>query len=409
MKIGIASFASAFLEFHLNIAKRLETLGHQVYFLNPDKFIEKQLRKYGLNVESFPATQNRVSFYTEDSDLIKYYTRLYQLKNSAPLIKNRDIEYSKCLKYFEQNPDFDMILFWNGAGNVENDACQKLNIKTFHFENGYFPNTFQMNRRGVNCNAEYANLQLDDFLNFKYPSINYSPDKIHSPIILSTRLFERYFYRLFDSKFNIIIKEAFLYNKRLKKAKQRFIQLPVDELELSQMGKYIFFPLQVNSDTQIILNSPYSSMYDALKQILPKLKETGYKILLKEHPFEVETVNYSPFIDNENVFLIKKYDINELIEKSEFVVNINSSVGLQSIENYKKVLLLGESLYDHAPSSVRYDENESILKTLEIVEADKKLTDCYINHFKKEIFIEGDWKKLTPEFLNKVIDRIIAT
>ena len=50
-------------------------------------------------------------------------------------------------------------------------------------------------------------------------------------------------------------------------------------------------------------------MYEAIEKVLPILKSTGYKIIIKEHPLEVEPVDYSSFIDGEQVLLTRKANL----------------------------------------------------------------------------------------------------
>jgi len=226
-------------------------------------------------------------------------------------------------------------------------------------------------------------------------------------IKIAPNIFERYFFRFFDKGFLRFIFSYLNRKRNLAKAKSRFEKLPAEEIDFSNFGKFIFFPLQVNSDTQIILNSKYNSMYEAIEDVLPHLTETGFKVILKEHPFEVEPVDYSAFVDNKNIFLVTKTDINKLIENSEFVVNINSSVGFQALEKYKKVLILGNSFYDNSPLSVKFIKNADLLEQLNNVNSTKLLKDNYLHKFKKDIFIPGHFYLLTVEMLERIRNRLV--
>jgi len=150
-------------------------------------------------------------------------------------------------------------------------------------------------------------------------------------------------------------------------------------------------------------------MYEAVNDILPDLLKTGLKIIIKEHPFEVEPVSYSELLKYEQVLLIKKADIDELIVHSEFVVNVNSSVGLQAVSKYKKVLLLGDAFYKNNPITKRYSEikGKNLVSEMNQLNAEKIDIDNYITHFKNKIFINGHIKNLTAELFEDIRRRLI--
>ncbi len=409
MRFAAASFSAAFLDFYMSIARYIEMQGHTFEFVNPDRYIAWQLRRNGFCVKLYPENVTPIDRYSEDDELIKYLSRLYRVKDLQQFIEKKNTEYSQSVEFFKTQTEFyDAVIFWNGSGTVEKDVVKELSINAFYAENGYFPNTLQLNGDGVNCNAEFSSLTYQQFLNFHFPNTalqiiaGFEPfNKKYSPI-------PRFIMRSFDSKFNYLAREAFMHNIRLSRAKKRFAEMAVDEIDFESIGPFIFFPLQVNSDTQIILNSDYDSMYDALEKILPELKKTGLKIVIKEHPFEVESVDYSRFIDNKTVFMVRKYSIETLIDKSEFVVNINSSVGLQAISRMRKTLVLGKCMYAHAPGLVEFKSemniSNEISKTL-MLESDVK---CYIQHFEDSIFVKGNWKNISADFIHAVCSRILS-
>ena len=399
MEIAILNNAANYLDFNINLARYFNKKGIETTFLNCDLFITKQLRKFELNTDNYKSLKSSKKYYSEDSDIIRYYERVFGINNVDKLLHQKDQEYNNCLNFFNNN-HFDYVLILNGSFNVETDVCKDLGIKCFFFEHGYFPNTIQMDPAGVNSSSSYSSYDLKDFLSFNYNSNEFTPLNDFEIIKTKYSIAERLFYRFLDKKYNKFLINYITKKDNQAKAKKRFDNLTSDQLDLINMGKFIFFPLQVNSDTQIILNSPYNSMYDAIEKILPILQKTGLKIIIKEHPLEVEPVDYSRFIDNENVFLVKKYDLEELIQKSEFVVNINSSVGLQSISKYKKVLLLGKAFYENSPITINYHQEDdgAIYEKIKSTIVDEVIVDKYVNHFRDSIFIKGHFYKLALAF-----------
>lgn len=408
MKIAILNNAANYLDFNINLAKYLELFNNHVVFLNTDKFIKRQLVKNNLRVENYPKIDSFETYYNKDFDIIQYYKRIYNINNTEKLIIHKNKEYSICKNYFQQH-NFDYVLILNGSFNVETDVCRDFGIKCFFFEHGYFPNTIQMDRKGVNCNAEFAKLNLKNFLSFEYKSNKYEVKKEFNLKKVKYNIWERYFLRILDTQYNTFLSKFIKRKHNISVATKRFKNYNIDNLDPEILNKFVFFPLQVNTDTQIILNSPFSSMYDAIETILPELKKTGLKIIIKEHPMEVEPVDYSRFIDNKQVFLVKKVDLDKFIKLSEFVVNINSSVGLQSIAKYKKVLTLGEAFYNNSPSTIVFKniKGQNLLQVMDAKDINKHQIDKYINHFVENIFIKGHFYNPSVEFLEKIRNRLI--
>ena len=408
MKIAILNNAANYLYFNVNFAKYLERFEHDVIFLNTDLFISRQLKKHNLKVEKYDKNADLIDYYNDNSDIIKYFKRLYNLTDSNKLIQKKNKEYTACLAYFKKNT-FDYVLILNGAFNVETDVCKDLEIKTFFFEHAYFPKAIQMDSMGVNSNTSFSNLNYDELLKFQYSENKFKPLIDFVFIDIKYSMAERYFFRFFDSGYNSFLSQFIKRKQNLTKAKKRFVSFETETVELKEKEKYILFPLQVNSDTQIILNSKYSSMYEAIDDILPALKKTGLKIIIKEHPMEVEPVDYSGYADNKQVFVVKKIDLDKFIENAEFIVNINSSVGMQAVAKYKKVLLSGDSFYKNSPLSVYYPEilNKDLSDVMNQIQLDKAKTDKYIMHFKNEIFLKGHFYSPDVEFFERIRNRMV--
>jgi capsular polysaccharide export protein len=408
MKIGIVNNAANYLEFNVNLIKYLQKSGHELIYLNPDYFIKRVVKKYGIECLNCGKDSHPEAFYSPDHKLIRYYMRNYRLGDSDKLIRNKNMEYTACKKKLK-NAGFDQVLILNGLFNVETDVCRELGIKTFFFEHGYFPKSIQMDPAGVNADASFADLNHEAFLEFTYPEKPFEPDAEFTLDAIQHNEKIRAFYRLIDPRYNRFLINFINKKRNQDKAKKRFHSTKPETIKFDAIGKYVFFPLQVNSDTQVILNSPYDSMYAAVEYILPRLLDAGYKVIIKEHPMEVEPVDYSRFVDNEHVFLTKKVDLNELIKKSEFVVNINSSVGLQSVALYKKVLLLGKAFYKNNPSCFSVDDYSSpdeLFDAIDSATPDKKTVDAYVEHFKKKIFIPGHFYSCDTAFLERIRNRL---
>lgn len=113
-----------------------------------------------------------------------------------------------------------------------------------------------------------------------------------------------------------------LYNAKLKYSKTRLIE-----------DNYVFVPLQVETDTQIVEYSPFKKMEDFLEyveSIVPK----DVKIVVKCHP------KAEPLI-LPNRFITVTEDVHHYIPYADLVIGINSTVMVETLLYHGNVLTCG--------------------------------------------------------------------
>jgi len=110
--------------------------------------------------------------------------------------------------------------------------------------------------------------------------------------------------------------------------------------------KYLFFPLQVSSDTQIVINSKIS-LIEALEKAVEIAKRTEKLLVIKPHPAE-----YNKFAQEKIISIAQKYgciicnnNTFDLISHSYKVITINSTVGLESMILGVPVIVLADTFY----------------------------------------------------------------
>lgn len=111
--------------------------------------------------------------------------------------------------------------------------------------------------------------------------------------------------------------------------------------------KYVFVPLQVSNDTQIIINSDVSLKY-LIDYAYEYAKYSSIKVVIKPHPAERNDniLRYVNLLKEKNNNIIVSNDNTmKLIENSELVITINSTVGLEAMIVGKKIKFLGYSFY----------------------------------------------------------------
>lgn len=120
---------------------------------------------------------------------------------------------------------------------------------------------------------------------------------------------------------------------------------------------YFFFPLQLVTDSQIQLYSPYVRVQEAIADVLSSFARSampGARLLIKDHPLDNGLIKYGDFIDGfakelgigDRVVYVEDGSTVQMIAKSRGVVLVNSTVGLMAISAGKPVYCLGKSIYN---------------------------------------------------------------
>jgi len=146
-----------------------------------------------------------------------------------------------------------------------------------------------------------------------------------------------------------------LSNKSLKekiKTKLFFSSLYRSDKHESQILKaFILIPLQIPDDSQLLFHSSFDN-YDLVNAANKIAIEKGMNIVVKIHPAE-ENINFikEVFRLKEKLgFTISNNNIYELIEECEFIITINSSVGLLAKIIGKEVIFIGKTYFDKLDS-----------------------------------------------------------
>ncbi len=113
--------------------------------------------------------------------------------------------------------------------------------------------------------------------------------------------------------------------------------------------RYLFCPFQVETDTQIVLHSPWISrmreLVDVLCSVVDRLNESGIKahVIFKGHPLSpVETTVSHPFVS-----VADHLSVPEIFELYKpVVVTINSTVGIEALDAGIPVVTLGDAFFN---------------------------------------------------------------
>lgn len=125
----------------------------------------------------------------------------------------------------------------------------------------------------------------------------------------------------------------------------------------SKRAPYFFFPLQLNSDSQIQLYSPYVRMHEAIADVLTSFAKhapANTHLLIKNHPLDNGLIDYDSFVRAfaselgiaDRVTFVDFGNTGQMVSRSLGVVLVNSTVGIMALEKGIPVYCLGHSIYN---------------------------------------------------------------
>ncbi len=253
---------------------------------------------------------------------------------------------------------YSAMLLWNGGKcrqRIAIEIAKLKGIKPLFFENGLLPNRLVLDAKGINAD---------------------------NSVPRERSFFENYENSLTLPK-SLIPRRA----KNKKKFKTSLEPLP---------KQFIFVPFQVDSDTQIITNSKWIKNMRMLFSLIEKLSLTcDYNFVLKEHPSSSR--NYPDLHKRakelERIFFANGYATQELIEKSDAVITINSTVGVESLLFKKRVIVLGDAFYRIDGISKGVDNIEELIAILQNLDNwvfEERLVENFLKYLYYDYLIVKD-------------------
>lgn len=152
--------------------------------------------------------------------------------------------------------------------------------------------------------------------------------------------------------------EAMLWVRRLLKLKRIKRKADKQTFEFLETQKpYFLLPLQLDSDYQIRVHSPFSSMLDAIWKIMDSFAQHASSedvLVLKNHPLDVGCIPYAKEIERMakdlriegRVIYIDGGPFHDLVKNAKAMVVINSTSGFQAMRHKVPTKVLGNAIYD---------------------------------------------------------------
>lgn len=268
----------------------------------------------------------------------------------------------------------DAVVVWNGS----NRHCQLMlallgpSVRRFFFENGLLPGTTTLDSKGVN----YHNSVPRDAS----------------------------FYRAYAQRVELNDDE------RPVKLIPRKPRIQGDMPSILPK-RFIFIPFQDDRDTQIRLFSPWiNNMRDLFHLGESIARETGWIVVLKEHPSSRESYPDLHEKCHERLFFANGNATQELIESCSLVVTINSTVGLESILLNKPLITLGQAFFNVEGVVMNAGAVPEVIKLIEVFPEwpiDAGLRKAFLHYLAHEYCVPGRWQDAENEHLVEVSSRLL--
>ena len=154
------------------------------------------------------------------------------------------------------------------------------------------------------------------------------------------------------------------YTKVLQPLKERWIKWRLSSHprvikldQLSDLGKYCFFPLQSEPEVSLqVLGRPYHKNQIELLRNLAASLPAGMKLLVKEHPRSMGLrpyAYYKALFEIPNLYLADVHAPSiPMVNASEFVGIISGTIGFEAVMMGKPVLILGHPKYEAIPGKM---------------------------------------------------------
>ena len=297
---------------------------------------------------------------------------LYWLGKPSVNYRGKIDQWPEFLRNFIQENSVTTILYYADCFPYHRIARQiagEMGIKAVAYENGYLrPNWLTLEKGGMSRNSHFP-VDPDDILekgkklpepdNTALSSVNFWVESFWE---VSYHLGNYFFHWTFhnyqaDKYYNPLI-DYLSHIPRLMKAKklQAHAEELIEQLEQTD-ATYWLFPLQMQNDYQLRMNSPFNHQSEAIELVIrtfAQSAEQDEKLVIKIHPMDNGIEPWDEIISSlanrygviNRVLFIDGGNLQKLIRNSKGVITINSTVGLHSLQAMKPVFVLGCAVYD---------------------------------------------------------------
>ncbi|MBQ7456195.1 MAG: capsular biosynthesis protein [Desulfovibrio sp.] len=246
--------------------------------------------------------------------------------------------------------------------------AQSLGITVWVYEEGYVrPGYVTLENNGVNARSHLSKDPAEIEAKAKQYPKRIPPSTAPNPIegrVLDTIWHHvgnfflwPFFFRYKTHRPYCIGRELFgLIPRYVSRVRRRKESLARFRALLRQNNPVYFFPLQLDSDSQIRIHSPYSGILDLLGQVIVNFATYAPKtsvLLIKNHPLDNGLLPYARFVASlgkalgieERLVFVESVNNALILDRCKAVVLCNSTLGLTALQRGKALYCLGQSIY----------------------------------------------------------------
>lgn len=265
----------------------------------------------------------------------------------------------------------DAILVWNGSrghGLMAAETARALGKTVVYIENGFFPDTVQIDLEGINYASSLARLDPHTL-----------PEAGTCPIPFRQRPLGR------DTGLDA-----------------------TPDLPEGLPEVFALFAAQVHDDTQITRFSPdFPTVDDAIRYAAAECAAAGIPLVVKEHPQDHGRIDRAPLkAELPDVRFLENADNAALIAACRAFITINSSLALQAVAAGKPVFTLGDAAYNVPDIARRIRPPETLHHALATAEFDDGLRRRYLAYLKNVALVPFNTRLATDEQLQAVATRV---
>lgn len=327
------------------------------------------------------------------------YKRGERLVGRRALIQQR---VAATLTHAIDEQKIEALFIWNGAGLIGATAAgiaRARGLPVLFAENGYFPDTMQLDPRGVN-NASSATAVARErrYLGYQAPATATAATSADEGVTIRPVKPSRWSRALPELR-RLLSPAAWAWLQPVR-APQLPRELPAD------LPPYLFVPLQVSKDSQLLQYSPligndFGLLLDRLSAALAQ-QHPDWLIVVKPHPAEHRRVQrqYQAWLNRwPNVIFATAPSSIALIRGSRGVVTVNSTVGFEGLVENRPVITLGENFYCFAPlvhPVPQLDQLGAVLEAALSTPVDAVARQQFLDYVRHELLIDCGYRRISP-------------
>ncbi len=342
--------------FFINMENALSELNFRTLYIVTNLSVYIKLRKL---------TKRPVIIVKRKEAECNYQNALYAKEYVEKSLSIRDTIalYKSCWNYFEYFNNLYNISLFCGSQGVRvaeiamKDFCKSQNKKIAFFELSNISGKTFWDPEGSNASSYfYKHPEIlktyfvsEDAWNQwrdEYLEKNFKNHEVKQRVNIRKKSIVTAFYNRFSFLYTgLKLRKMDFVGGLVRYFRSKKIHVIYDSLNL-QNEKFIFFPMQVAKDSQIILNSDID-LFEALDICANKAKKENLLLVVKLHPAENDVNVIREVLKLRRRLHFKVVDINTflLIENAQKIITINSTVALESLIIGKQTEILGRSYY----------------------------------------------------------------